>query len=601
MRMSLQRAVVDCLQYRLMSTARTARTAATTNVKNFRYKETGIKHKHRQQHESRTNGKEKKTDHQHAKTTTNTNNNTSNTPQQSKTTKSHSSSTSTTTGKKWPRPSQLKVFPINPRIKKVLEEDYSILSPNTVQQHAWAPIVEGESVLLTSQTGTGKTLAYALPITQKLFKDNFPRFSVLCLVPTRELAIQVQGVFQSLVKYIIQENQEKIEDENDPSSTLDSVRLKREGNFVHCIAKGITGSTTSKQIRKLEREEPSVIVATPKQLLEVFKDFPIYDEFKVVVLDEADKLLDPLPKHASEKKRMNREKKPKPACSIMDLLVYQRVMTAADDRRLFQHLAKEKQLICASASLTASVKREMIQRGWVHPKRIKRVSLSDGRTLPEGLAHYIVDEDVCSKYNVSYKDGKMAADQGDALFDQLCWTLHTLSPRTALVFVPTSVPVTEVVGRLQVELQQKIADMRRTQVVEDVESGPSKSSNAFEANVLALYDHVHSATSGFDALSRRKEMVDLFTNATKDSMTVGVVSVEAVRGIDIPQVDVACMVGTPRTPSDYLHAVGRVARNNVAGIAVTLAYDSMQKARIHKFVSRLNAELLPLHPGKEYF
>eukprot|EP00055_Hartaetosiga_balthica_P014093 m.75534 g.75534 ORF g.75534 m.75534 type:complete len:575 (-) comp8486_c0_seq5:1119-2843(-) len=502
-------------------------------------------------------------------------------------------------------------FPIAPEILQALNEDMHVTTPNEVQQQAWGPIIAGKTTLLASQTGTGKTLAYALPILKQLVDNDFPRFHTLCLVPTRELAIQVQGVFQTLVKNIVAKNQEKIQDETNPIP-LEKIRLKREGNLVQCVVKGITGSTLPKQIRKLERNQPSIIVATPKQLLELLREFPIYDEFKVVVLDETDKLLDPLPKNVVEKKRMQREKRPKPTTTILDFIVYQKEMSPNDDRRLYQHLARTVQIVCASASLTSRVKRELVQRGWVHPKNVEKVMLSDGRSLPEGLQHFIVDDEVCAQYGLPHMSAQAAGDQGDALFHQLHWTIETMKSRTTLVFVPTSVPVAEVVTQLQAimkHMKREIvanankedgADRLDTNVAEESQilntsNGPqNKEFRRVNVNVLALYDHVHAATSGADAHNRRKDMVDLFANATEDNITIGVVSMDAVRGIDIPQVDLACMVGTPRTPNDYLHAVGRVARNNASGVAVTIAYDSLQKSRIQNLTQKLNTTLLPL-------
>src|SRR5271167_3035840 len=72
-------------------------------------------------------------------------------------------------------------------------------TPTPVQAAAIPHALEGKDVLATSQTGTGKTLAFLIPIIEKLVKANEPKkLSALVLVPTRELAMQVHEQFEKL-------------------------------------------------------------------------------------------------------------------------------------------------------------------------------------------------------------------------------------------------------------------------------------------------------------------------------------------------------------------------------------------------------------------
>lgn len=80
---------------------------------------------------------------------------------------------------------------VTPAIEQALEQD-KITKPSPVQLAAAAPILADAHTVLESGTGTGKTLAYLLPVLQKL-KDN-PGGRTVVLTPSAELAIQVAGV-----------------------------------------------------------------------------------------------------------------------------------------------------------------------------------------------------------------------------------------------------------------------------------------------------------------------------------------------------------------------------------------------------------------------
>ena len=64
-------------------------------------------------------------------------------------------------------------------------------TPTPVQAAAIPQALEGKDVLATAQTGTGKTLAFIIPVMERLLQGNTPGIAALILVPTRELAMQV--------------------------------------------------------------------------------------------------------------------------------------------------------------------------------------------------------------------------------------------------------------------------------------------------------------------------------------------------------------------------------------------------------------------------
>jgi ATP-dependent RNA helicase RhlE len=78
---------------------------------------------------------------------------------------------------------------ISPYVKERLAAAH-FTTPTPVQAAAIPQALDGKDVLATAQTGTGKTLAFLVPVIEKLLKDKTPGIAALVLVPTRELAIQ---------------------------------------------------------------------------------------------------------------------------------------------------------------------------------------------------------------------------------------------------------------------------------------------------------------------------------------------------------------------------------------------------------------------------
>src|SRR6202049_1090692 len=71
-------------------------------------------------------------------------------------------------------------------------------TPTPVQAAAIPQALEGKDVLATAQTGTGKTLAFLIPVIEHLLQEKTPGIAALVLVPTRELAMQVVDQYNAL-------------------------------------------------------------------------------------------------------------------------------------------------------------------------------------------------------------------------------------------------------------------------------------------------------------------------------------------------------------------------------------------------------------------
>jgi len=154
-----------------------------------------------------------------------------------------------------------------PSILKALKEE-GYTAPTSIQEKSIPLILNGEDVLGTAQTGTGKTAAFAVPIIQHL-ANAFPeqkrkrKISALVITPTRELAIQIADSFTTYSKY---------------TSITNTV-----------IFGGVNQGPQTTALRK----GVDVLVATPGRLLDLMdQGYISLKDVKYFILDEADRMLD---------------------------------------------------------------------------------------------------------------------------------------------------------------------------------------------------------------------------------------------------------------------------------------------------------------------
>ncbi|MGA9511065.1 MAG: DEAD/DEAH box helicase, partial [Candidatus Sulfotelmatobacter sp.] len=80
--------------------------------------------------------------------------------------------------------------------RKLAAAEFTQLTP--IQERAIPPALEGRDVIGTAQTGTGKTLAFLIPLIETLNREPAGRTTALVLLPTRELALQVHEQYEQL-------------------------------------------------------------------------------------------------------------------------------------------------------------------------------------------------------------------------------------------------------------------------------------------------------------------------------------------------------------------------------------------------------------------
>jgi ATP-dependent RNA helicase DeaD len=142
-------------------------------------------------------------------------------------------------------------------------KDMAFCEPTPIQSQSIPIIMEGKDVIGQAQTGTGKTLAFAIPILEQLSpKGRGVEAIVLC--PTRELAVQVADEFKRLTKY------------------------RRDARVVAVYG----GQPISKQLEALKKGA-RIIVGTPGRVMDHMNRGTLrLDSVRFTVLDEADRMLD---------------------------------------------------------------------------------------------------------------------------------------------------------------------------------------------------------------------------------------------------------------------------------------------------------------------
>ena len=148
---------------------------------------------------------------------------------------------------------------IAPKLLEILDKQkYKI--PTPIQLKSIPIALEGKDLMGIAQTGTGKTLAFGVPVIQRIAKL---KGRALIILPTRELALQVDETFKKLGHSI----------------SLRTVVM-------------IGGASMNNQIRDLKKN-PHILIATPGRLIDHLEQHTLrLDDVNVLVLDEADRMLD---------------------------------------------------------------------------------------------------------------------------------------------------------------------------------------------------------------------------------------------------------------------------------------------------------------------
>ena len=146
-------------------------------------------------------------------------------------------------------------------LRAIRNKGYTVSTP--IQAGCIPPMMAGRDVIAKAPTGTGKTMAFGIPIIEKIDPDS-EEVQAVIMAPTRELAMQITDEMRDIAVY-------------------------HEGVRLVCL---YGGQPIGKQINALKRK-PQIVVATPGRLSDHMKRRTVVlKAVKTVVLDEADRMLD---------------------------------------------------------------------------------------------------------------------------------------------------------------------------------------------------------------------------------------------------------------------------------------------------------------------
>jgi len=335
---------------------------------------------------------------------------------------------------------------IDPRCLRILKAQ-RITEPTPVQAQTIPVALEGRDVVAVAQTGTGKTLAFGLPLLTRLAARKPGPNRMLVLTPTRELAQQVHKVIEPFAKTL--------------------------GLRTVCIFGGVGLEPQTKALRR----GSDIIVATPGRLLDHMNRRNVrFDRLSILVLDEADRMLD------------------------MGFL--------PDIKRIVKTLPRDRQTLMCSATFPRAIESlaDSMQRD---PVRVEVGAVA----MPLDT----VEQDV---YTVGHA-GKLG------LLSKILREPHV---RSALVFLRTK---------------------RRTDRV---------------ARALRKKGFKVQAIHGDRSQRQRDRAIDGFRNGR---YKVLVATDVAARGLDVRGITHVVNFDIPESSDNYIHRIGRTARANATGDAIT--------------------------------
>ena len=336
-----------------------------------------------------------------------------------------------------------------------------------IQEMAIPEILNGKDLIACAQTGTGKTAAFVLPIINELMGRPHAGTSTLIIVPTRELAIQIEQQIQGFSYF----------------SEIQSISVYGGGD----------GSDWDTQ-KKALTSGADIIVATPGKLISHLNmGYVKFDRIKYLILDEADRMLD--------------------------------IGFHDDILKIITYLPKNRQTLMFSATMPDKI-RQLSKKILVNP-----IALSLEISKPA--------EGVLQAAYLTY----------DAQKSPLIKSLIDNKPnvKSVLIFSSTKLKVNEIVRAL-----------RSKQFL------------------------VEGISSNLEQSEREEVLLRFRSKETRVLVATDVMS----RGIDIKGIDLVINFDVPNDAEDYVHRVGRTARADETGVALTLINenDMYKFKRIEDFI-----------------
>lgn len=348
-----------------------------------------------------------------------------------------------------------------------------------IQIQAMPEILSGRDIIACAQTGTGKTAAFILPVLNKILESPEEKVNTLILVPTRELAIQIDQQVQGFAYFI----------------PVNSIAIYGGGD----------GSSWDLE-KKVLSEGIDIVVATPGRLISHLNlGYVSFDSIGFLILDEADRML--------------------------DIGFYDDIM------KILNHIPKERQTLMFSATMAPKI-RQLASKILNNPAEVATAISKPA-------------EGVLQAVYLTYDEQKIP------LINSLIADKPEYS--SILIFSSTKKKVNEIVRSLK----------RMNGTVEGISSD-------LEQN-------------------EREQVLSRFrSRQTRILIATDVLS----RGIDIKDINLVINFDVPGDAEDYVHRVGRTARADTTGVALTFVNnDDMFK--LHRIEELIESDIIKLRVPAE--
>jgi len=348
-----------------------------------------------------------------------------------------------------------------------------------IQEQSIPVILEGKDLIACAQTGTGKTAAYLLPILEFIYNKQTRETNTLIIVPTRELAIQIDQQVQGL------------------AYTLDVTSISIYG--------GGDGDDWGQQKTALTKGA-DIIVATPGKLISHLNlGYVKFDKIEHLILDEADRMLD--------------------------------IGFHDDILKIISFLPPKRQNLMFSATMAPKI-RSLAEKILSNPVEIN-IAVSKPAEGVLQAAYLTYDNKKIALIN------SLLADKPDY--------------QSILIFCSTKKKVTEI-------------------------------TRALKKNNL----NVQAISSDLEQEEREKVLLQFRARNTRILVATDVLS----RGIDIKEINLIINFDVPHDAEDYVHRVGRTARADATGVALTLINEE-DMPRFHRIEQLIERDILKLPTPSE--
>ena len=321
-----------------------------------------------------------------------------------------------------------------------------------IQEMAIPLILEDHDLIACAQTGTGKTAAFLLPVLHKIASQKTSGINTLVIVPTRELALQIDQQVEALSYFL----------------GLSSLPIYGGGE-----------KSDWENQKKALIKGADLVIATPGRLIAHLQlGYCKFDKLKHLILDEADRMLD---------------------MGFMN-----------DILSIISHIPKERQNLLFSATMPPKI-RQLSNKILVNPKSINIAISKPAAGVLQG-AYLIYEKDKMQLLDSLLK-GKREQYQ------------------SVLIFSSTRKAVSTIANGLR----------------------------------RKGYD-IAGISSDLEQKQRERVLLDFRNKKTQILVATDILA----RGIDIQDINLVINFDVPGDAADYVHRIGRTARANTTGVALTL-------------------------------